>query len=78
MATTSDQRSHSALDAALDIFRMRQYFNILARAHDVATAIRSDAAFLDTVRRDPAAAVRPAACAGGCLRPAQRRRAPTA
>ena len=41
---------HSALDAALDIFRMRQYFDVVVRARDVATAIRKDAMFLDTVR----------------------------
>lgn len=27
MATTGNGRSHSALNAALDIFRVRQYFN---------------------------------------------------
>ena len=31
MATTDGRRSHSALDAALDIFRMRQYFNVAVR-----------------------------------------------
>jgi NTE family protein len=51
MATTDDQRSHSALDAALDIFRMRQYFNVIVRARDTAAAVRRDAGFLDTVRR---------------------------
>jgi len=51
MATTDGRRSQSALDAALDIFRMRQYFNVIVRARDVATAIRKDATFLDTVRR---------------------------
>ena len=51
MATTDGRPSHSALDAALDIFRMRQYFNVVARARDVAAAIGKDAAFLGTVRR---------------------------
>ena len=56
MATTESQRSdsaldHSALDAALDVFRMRQYFDVIVRARDMATAIRKDATFLDTVRR---------------------------
>ena len=51
MATTDDRRSHSALDAALDIFRVRQYFNVIVRARDVLTAVREDTAFLDTVRR---------------------------
>ncbi len=50
MATTAG-RSRSALDAALDVFRMRQYFNVVVGARDVATAIGKDAAFLDTVRR---------------------------
>ncbi len=51
MATTDGPPRHSALDAALDIFRMRQYFNVVARARDVAAAIGKDAAFLGTVRR---------------------------
>ena len=32
MVTTGGRRSHSALDAALDIFRVRQYFNVAVRA----------------------------------------------
>jgi hypothetical protein len=51
MATNGGQRNHSALDAALDIFRIRQYFNVLARARDLSAAIRKDARFLDTARR---------------------------
>ncbi len=51
MVTTDRQRSRSALDAALDVFRMRQYFNVIVGARDVARAVRSDARFLDTVRR---------------------------
>ena len=51
MAASEGGRSHGALDAALDIFRVRQYFNVIVRARDVATAVRSDARFLDTVRR---------------------------
>jgi len=51
MATTDDQRGHTALDAALDIFRMRQYFNVVVRARDVLTAVRADRRFLDAVRR---------------------------
>ncbi len=51
MAITDSSRSQSALDAALDIFRMRQYFDVVVRARDVANAVRKDAAFLDTVRR---------------------------
>ena len=44
MAATGAQRGHSALDSALDIFRMRQYFNAVVRVRDVATAIRRDRA----------------------------------
>jgi NTE family protein len=51
MATTGSRPSHSALDAALDIFRVRQYFNVIVRTRDVITAIREDTTFLDTVRR---------------------------
>jgi len=51
MATTGDRRNDSALDAALDIFRIRQYFNVLVHARDVTTAISKDARFLGTVRR---------------------------
>ena len=51
MATADAGSSHSALDAALDIHRIRQYFNVVVRARDLATAIRKDATFLDTVRR---------------------------
>ena len=52
MAIAHDQRGGSSpLDAALDIFRMRQYFNTIVRARDVAAAMRKDAGFLDAVRR---------------------------
>ena len=51
MATIDDRRSHSALDAALDIFRVRQYFNVIVRGRDVITAIREDTRFLEAVRR---------------------------
>ncbi|HXZ69281.1 MAG TPA: hypothetical protein VEH31_00235, partial [Streptosporangiaceae bacterium] len=51
MVTTGDTRSHGALDAALDIFRVRQYFNVAVRARDVAAATGKDARFLHTVRR---------------------------
>jgi NTE family protein len=51
MATADGQRGHTVLDAALDIFRMRQYFNVVTRAREVAAGIGSDAAFLGTVRR---------------------------
>ncbi len=51
MSTTDAGPSRSALDAALDIFRIRQYFNVIVRARDAATAIRKDATFLDAVRR---------------------------
>ena len=48
---TTDAPSHSVLDVALDVFRIRQYFNVAVRARDVSDAIRRDAAFLGTVRR---------------------------
>jgi len=51
MAATGGQRGHSALDAALDIFRVRQYFNVIVGARDVLAAVREDTAFLDAVRR---------------------------
>ena len=51
MATTDRRRSHSALDSALDIFRVRQYFNVIVRARDVLTAVREDTTFLNAVRR---------------------------
>ena len=51
MTSTDRQRGHSALDSALDIFRVRQYFNVIVRARDAITAVRADTVFLDTVRR---------------------------
>ncbi len=39
------------LDAPLDILRVRQYFNAITMARDVAIGIRDDAGFLDAVRR---------------------------
>ena len=51
MVTMGGQPGRSALDAALDIFRMRQYFNVVVRARDVVTAVRRDGAFLGAVRR---------------------------
>ena len=51
MATIGGRRSFSVLDAALDIFRVRQYFNVAVRARDVAAATGKDARFLHTVRR---------------------------
>jgi NTE family protein len=51
MATIDGGRSRSVLDTALDVFRMRQYFNVIVAARDVTRAVRTDAKFLDTVRR---------------------------
>jgi len=51
MVIVGGQPGRSALDAALDVFRMRQYFDVIVRARDVVAAIRKDATFLDTVRR---------------------------
>ena len=39
------------LDSALDIFRLRQYFNVAVRARQVEQGVRDDVAFLDLVRR---------------------------
>lgn len=50
--TSADRgRAASPLDAALDIFRMRQYFDVVVRARDVAAAATRDLRFVDTVRR---------------------------
>lgn len=51
MSRNSSDRMTSALDAALDVFRMRQYFNAVVRARDIAVAVGSDVRFLDKVRR---------------------------
>ena len=34
MVIVGGQPGHGALDAALDVFRMRQYFNVVVRARD--------------------------------------------
>ena len=46
-----DGPPRSALDAALDIHRVRQYFNVALRARDIAAGARKDAAFVDALRR---------------------------
>jgi NTE family protein len=51
MTTTSGALSRTALDAVLDIHRVRQYFNVILRARSVATALRKDTGFLDALRR---------------------------
>jgi NTE family protein len=51
MATIDDRRGHTPLDAALDIFRIRQLFNVIVRTRDTVLAIRDDTAFLEAVRR---------------------------
>ena len=51
MSTNDSGPDRGALDVALDIFRIRQYFNIIVRARDLAAAVGKDATFLDTVRR---------------------------
>jgi NTE family protein len=51
MTTTRAGPDRSALDAVLDIHRIRQYFDVIVRAREVAAAIRKDATFLDAVRR---------------------------
>ena len=51
MAVSDDSGSSTALDAAVDIHRVRQYFNVVLRAADLAADARKDARFLDAVRR---------------------------
>lgn len=51
MTTTRPGFSQSALDAVLDIHRIRQYFNVIDRARTVTAAVRKDMSFLDAVRR---------------------------
>jgi len=51
MATVGSRRNPGVLGAALDIFRVRQYFNVIVGARDVLRAVSADARFLDTVRR---------------------------
>jgi NTE family protein len=41
----------SPLDRALDVFRVRQYFNALVRGRDLLAGVRRDVGFLDDVRR---------------------------
>ncbi len=41
----------TALDVVLDIHRIRQYFDVIVQAREVAAAVRKDARFLDAVRR---------------------------
>jgi NTE family protein len=51
MTTTSEGPSRSALDAILDIHRVRQYFNVILRARSAAAAVGKDMDFLDALRR---------------------------
>ena len=39
------------LGAVLDVFRLRQYFDVIARGRDFAAGLREDAGFLDDARR---------------------------
>lgn len=41
----------TALDSALDVFRLRQYFDMLVRARQVMAEIRQDTGFVNLVRR---------------------------
>ena len=41
----------SPLDQALDVFRVRQYFDVLARGAELLDGVRRDASFVDDVRR---------------------------
>jgi NTE family protein len=42
---------NDVLSTALDIFRLRQYFNVITRTREVWQGIRDDAGFLEDVRR---------------------------
>jgi len=44
-------RGSSPLDRALDVFRVRQYFNLLGRSRDLLDGVRRDIGFVDDVRR---------------------------
>ena len=49
--TTSSDDGASPLDLALDVFRVRQYFNVLVRGRELLEGVRRDVGFLDEVRR---------------------------
>jgi NTE family protein len=51
MTSADRARTPSPLDLALDVFRMRQYFDVVARARDVASALTRDVGFIGAVRR---------------------------
>jgi NTE family protein len=51
MAGTDRSGGASPLDRAIDIFRVRQYFNVLARSRDLVEGLRRDFGFVDDVRR---------------------------
>ena len=51
MSVSDGSDSRSALDAALDIHRVRQYFDVIVRGRDVALAARKDVRFLQALRR---------------------------
>jgi NTE family protein len=48
---SDDSGRRTALDAAVDIHRVRQYFNVIVRAGDIALAAGQDARFLRALRR---------------------------
>ena len=51
MTPAECDRAPSPLDLALDVFRMRQYFDVVVRARDVARAASKDLGFLRAIRR---------------------------
>jgi NTE family protein len=51
MTSRDRVQAPSPLDLALDVFRMRQYFDVVARARDVASALTRDLGFVGSVRR---------------------------
>ena len=51
MTTPSRRRRASPLDLVLDVFRVRQYFNVLVRSRELLDGVRRDVGFLDDVAR---------------------------
>lgn len=51
MTAADGRRGPSPLDRALDVFRVRQYFDVLVRGRDLLDGVRRDVGFVDDVRR---------------------------
>ena len=57
MTSADRARASSPLDMAIDVFRMRQYFDVVVRARDVASALTRDLGFISAVRRGLCSAI---------------------